>query len=619
LAHSSTSLVCDCCSREQHAKGGFARWSAGMEFPALVLLMLSSRFVRAMAACQATNLFLASDGWHCAEMSSSYSLYYKVNAAERNLYLGVHAEKHNGWTGIGLNGNGGMKGASMVTVRKVNQEWVAEDRHSLAYATPVLDEQQDVILLDAQDNNGDVVFSILMPFKSCDENDYPIRNLRQTVIWAKGSSHDFTYHGNAADVDRGAAEVNFFQASAQVVDPPDAVTLELKMPNVPIQGGPHGQSASNPYICAAFDLSQMGVLEAFADYHVTKYEPIIQEANHRYVHHMIANPCGGKPRYAVGEDPAAWYMLDCESMIDCAGANFVWAVGGGPVVFPPEAGYPLPTSSVRYIALQMHYYNPSLDAGLFDSSGLKLTLTKTLRPNNVGVFTLNGGTSNGMADPLPAGMPEVFRYLQVPSTCFDRSFPQGTDEVTVLGAFHHLHEKGTKMEIQLIRDGTNMGSMRLEKFYDFQHQSFAEAEFSTLRRTDNLLVRCRYDTSSESVPVSFGDLTQQEMCYGGMYYYPAVPGLTARVQKSSNPQQHRTRCRGGTVLSAPFEPNPMPCIPEGTLNVTTSLISGSTSSSAASMTSTEESLLGGAHYRSSHFSRLCCVFLGVLPLMRVGH
>eukprot|EP00971_Amphidinium_carterae_P210774 4182544-Amphidinium_carterae.1 len=208
-----------------------------------------------------------------------------------------------------------------------------------------MDEQQDVNLESAEDANGDINFSITLPLNSCDENAYPVVDLDHTVIWALGSSHTFAYHGSQADVDRGATMLNLISGPSDTSDPADSFTVDITMPSVPIAGGPQGQDPTNPYVCAAFDLSQLGIAEG--SYHVTKYEPLIQDGNRPYVHQMIGNPCfEGAPLYVSGSDPNAWFQIDCEAMIDCSGPNFVWAVGGGPTIFPPEAGFPLQSGVV---------------------------------------------------------------------------------------------------------------------------------------------------------------------------------------------------------------------------------------------------------------------------------
>ena len=69
-----------------------------------------------------------------------------------HVMLGLHAlEDVKGWSSLALSGNGGMKGASQIVVRRDDDDkWVAEDMHSHDYVTPSVDESQDVQLIFAQ-------------------------------------------------------------------------------------------------------------------------------------------------------------------------------------------------------------------------------------------------------------------------------------------------------------------------------------------------------------------------------------------------------------------------------------------------------------------------------------
>eukprot|EP00971_Amphidinium_carterae_P226818 4498395-Amphidinium_carterae.1 len=118
----------------------------------------------------------------------------------------------------------------------------------------------------------------------------------------------------------------------------------------------------------------------------------------------------------------------------------------------------------------------------------------------------------------------------------------GLDEVNLLTIGHHAHNMGTRIAIQLFRDDTDMGLVRTEKAYDYQHQGSKQAEVAKLKKTDNLLMHCSYDTSSATEPVNFGELTTDEMCLATMTYYPALPGLAAFGMKETNDGNLRTLC-----------------------------------------------------------------------------
>eukprot|EP00971_Amphidinium_carterae_P024189 477558-Amphidinium_carterae.1 len=123
----------------------------------------------------------------------------------------------------------------------------------------------------------------------------------------------------------------------------------------------------------------------------------------------------------------------------------------------------------------------------------------------------------------------------------------GLDEVNLLTVGHHAHNMGTMIAVQLFRDDTNMGLVRTEKAYDYQHQGGKQAEVAKLKKTDNLLMHCSYDTSSATEPVNFGELTTDEMCLATLTYYPALPGLVAVGMQETNAGNLRTLCMDSHV------------------------------------------------------------------------
>jgi len=120
---------------------------------------------------------------------------------------------------------------------------------------------------------------------------------------------------------------------------------------------------------------------------------------------------------------------------------------------------------------------------------------------------------------------------------------------------------GKKFEIDVVRDGSNIGMLRNERRYDFNHQSLEQPSFKVLKPNDELRYSCSYDTSSAKAPVQFGDLTQQEMCWGAIMYYPKqeVSNFQHKKAKASffSARKTATRC-GGREVEYNNEPKPPP-------------------------------------------------------------
>ena len=74
-----------------------------------------------------TYLFHPKDWTYCQAINDDMYMYY--TPMRNNVMVGLHIlEDSYGWSSLGPGGNGGMKGASQIVVRKNNDgKWVAED------------------------------------------------------------------------------------------------------------------------------------------------------------------------------------------------------------------------------------------------------------------------------------------------------------------------------------------------------------------------------------------------------------------------------------------------------------------------------------------------------------
>eukprot|EP00971_Amphidinium_carterae_P005214 104033-Amphidinium_carterae.1 len=103
---------------------------------------------------------------------------------------------------------------------------------------------------------GDIIWTVKLPIDFCDDHDYAVEDISQMVLWPKGASQTFSFHGNTIGSDRRAVEVNLYRMVEEPPSPEDAFTLEFRMPNVAVEAA--NADPTNPYICAAFDVTQLG-------------------------------------------------------------------------------------------------------------------------------------------------------------------------------------------------------------------------------------------------------------------------------------------------------------------------------------------------------------------------
>jgi len=488
----------------------------------LLVLAISGSTTTAAAGCYDNpEVFKQSEWPHCHQVSSSLCVYSGKSGDFMKLGMDV-AGHSGGWSALSIAGNGGMKGARMIVVRKdTGGAWIAEDRYSQNYVTPTPFETQDVHLMFAKETNGGTSWGVLLPIDSCKpkangfETNYPLTDdINRWMLWATGHSHTFGYHKG-----RGQFRVNLLSGSKL---PPSTIgheTAQILMPNASVVLGEGGQHAANPYICVILDLQNLTSRNLTIKHHVSQFEPILDPNSKQYVHHMILYGCDVEH----GEHHSFYHgkiIPECERMPPgCQDFKWPWALGGEALTMPSNVGFPFGEGQ-RWMALQMHYYNPELSPNVRDSSGIKISFAPSVREHDAGAWQLVGGVDPWNRPPLPAQTAETALNFITPKSCTEH-WPVGG--LNIIGAAHHAHLAGKYLNIDILRNGKYYGPLMRENGYDFSHQSLNDGSIKTLLPGDEMHMKCVYDTSSRTQETAFGDLTQTEMCYAVMIYYPRQP------------------------------------------------------------------------------------------------
>ena len=91
------------------------------------------------------------------------------------------------------------------------------------------------------------------------------------------------------------------------------------------------------------------------------------------------------------------------------------AVGGDlKYRFPNGMGLPInPTNKEKIFLIEYHYNNGLVEAGRFDSSGVKLLLTDKLRTTEIGLLIVNAMTSMAAIQ-----IPPKMDNLKISSMCY---------------------------------------------------------------------------------------------------------------------------------------------------------------------------------------------------------
>ncbi|KAJ1556293.1 hypothetical protein HK096_000855 [Nowakowskiella sp. JEL0078] len=195
----------------------------------------------------------------------------------------------------------------------------------------------------------------------------------------------------------------------------------------------------------------------------------------------------------------------------CPTYMLAWAPGISTVDLPSEAGFPIGKDSVNWVALQVHYNNPNLDAGVVDSSGMQITYTAQLRPNDMGVFTL--GSTDVMIPPKKA-------WSTNPSLCSSDCTSRFKGNITLVGSFMHMHLLGYAINTKHIRAGAELPNVGSLQYYDFNHQGLQQVglDTNTLVPGDWLITTCSYRGSNTTI--YWGEASSSEMCFNFITYYP---------------------------------------------------------------------------------------------------
>jgi len=476
---------------------------------ALVLLLF--RIVSAAQCGEASLRNIQPSDWdHCTQLTSSLLLYFGVQGDF--LKLAVFAEGHAGWSAIGIGGNGGMKGASQIVVRKdVYGEWVAEDRYSLDYVQPAMDSKQDVLLLFAEERpDYGIEWGVLLPLDSCDVDDYPIKDFDRWVHWALGSSHKFDYHSS-----RGQIFLNLVSGPKDV--PPDIHASEeydLRMPSVPVETWDGQTIATSDYKCGVFDMEQVAPgYDISRKRHMIKITPLIDPSSSEYPHHMILYKCFAESGFLGAHGDI---VERCPFVVPgCTEIQFLWGPGYNGRALPEIAGMPV-GGGQKFFLLQMHYYNPFQQHGVVDSSGVRLTITDNLRQHDAEFLYLRYDDW-AKPPPLPAGMPSVTPWpMTVPPACTEK----WSQPINIMSTSSHAHAAGIEVRIDVSRGSEYIGRLSDDRRFDYYHHAPMRSELTTINPGDAITLSCTYNTSDRVSETYWGESGEDEMCVGLALYFP---------------------------------------------------------------------------------------------------
>ncbi|KAJ3213478.1 hypothetical protein HK099_007369, partial [Clydaea vesicula] len=452
--------------------------------------------------------------------NKSIELFWSVDVAANQVEFGVASKNGATWLALGLSESGSMQGADIwlgytdPTIGK----FVLEDRFSPSVGAPILDKKQDVTLLQSFQTAELTAFTFKRSLTPCDlSQDSKIETeVPNHFIFAFGTDNNFNKHLPGRNgikeielIGNYFTNINISEADQKNSTIFNMVTKKIEIP-----------ANDTTYCYTLYDLSDMDKS------HIIKEVPVV---NSPLLHHLVGYLCDTIPANITTTEPICnvidpiTQLSDSDFQNTCWRTYLLWGKGGEGRTYPATAGKPLGRSAygTQYLLLESHYANPELLTGQVDvGSGLELTLTKNLRPHDVGILFAGRDQDVILLEP---GNSSQSIYGRCGLQCTEKGIPD--EGLTITATFFHMHKRGISGETQWIRNGIELPPLTTRRYYDFNFQISQNAPLSQekLMPGDTLITRCTYDTSKDTKPVRGGFTSDNEMCINFIEYYPVAP------------------------------------------------------------------------------------------------
>nr|XP_039269709.1 DBH-like monooxygenase protein 1 homolog [Styela clava] len=427
-----------------------------------------------------------------------------------------------GWVGIGFSPNGAMTDSDIILGWVANGRVIVKDMHAVGQSPPIADPEQNVNVISGHECNGWTVLKFSRQLAACENKyDREISTNTMRLIWALGSTDpqgEVLARKHYHWLGRGAQSMHLLESpnrpKGNLPSGPTYKTLDIAVSDFTI---PPRQTYYN---CRLFKVPDFQ-----KKHHIVKIEPIVQQGNEEFVHHMLIYRCGDimENTTEVGIN-APCYTTDMAHFETCTAVIIAWATGGGHMVYPDNAGLSMgDEDDPVYIQLETHYDNPSRKEGIIDSSGIRMTYTDTLRKHDVGVLYV-GNAVIPTQHFIPPGAKDFVNVGLCYPECLEKGMDvTGVQNVTIFSVLLHSHIAGRSLKLRHIRNGTELPYLANDRTYDFNYQEQRQVDPPvTLLPTDTLWMECVYDTTGRKEMTEGGFGTREEMCISFVSYYPKI-------------------------------------------------------------------------------------------------
>eukprot|EP00928_Gymnodinium_smaydae_P080129 TRINITY_DN63900_c0_g1_i1.p1 TRINITY_DN63900_c0_g1~~TRINITY_DN63900_c0_g1_i1.p1 ORF type:complete len:612 (-),score=68.12 TRINITY_DN63900_c0_g1_i1:251-2086(-) len=240
-------------------------------------------------------------------------------------------------------------------------------------------------------------------------------------------------------------------------------------------------------------------------FHAVFAEAIVRNAKN--LHHYVVRGCPFKWPASKHGKP-----LTRQEASRCTKQWGAWAPGKKVVETPPWLGEPIGKKArIESFVVNVHYDNPTEEAGLVSNDGMRIFYTPTLRNETLGDFPVSEISLN----PQMWFPPGKARNFMTRSCKLEVQDKQGNPaEFHLFAVFYHAHLLGRSMYTELTQDGKtiDLGSEEIWHFDDQSMHNLLPMNV-TVRTGDHIQGTCIMDSTGRTMPTSMGLETTDEMCW----------------------------------------------------------------------------------------------------------
>jgi Copper type II ascorbate-dependent monooxygenase, C-terminal domain len=214
------------------------------------------------------------------------------------------------------------------------------------------------------------------------------------------------------------------------------------------------------------------------------------------------NPNGTHHTFlSMGEVGAPDGIEPCSAGTNNPRQIFGSGIGSAPLAFPK--GVAINIQKGTQLVLNLHLFNTG-DGDLIGSSGTRI---RTVLPADASILA-----EHLLAGTLGVDLPPL---QTTPTT----GYCTMSADATIFAVTPHMHKLGVYAKIVAER-AVGGEAVLYDGPYDFEQQKYHPIEPVAVQKGDRVRVECKHNNTTAE-RVTFGESTLEEMCFAGIYRYPA--------------------------------------------------------------------------------------------------